>query len=42
MAFKPGDGKVFKSLKLVTLPAKIGQKAAKKFSIINCELPCLL
>ena len=41
--FKFGDEKVFKSLTLVMLPAKIYQKAVKKFfDVIDCELPLLL
>lgn len=42
MAFKFGDGRVFKSL-IVMLPAKIDHKAVKTFSdVVDCELPLSL
>ena len=41
--FKFGDGKLFKSLKSVTTPAKIGHKNIKIVTdVINSELPLLL
>ena len=41
--FKFEKGKIFKRLRLVILPVKIGLKPVKHFSnIVGCELPLLL